>query len=315
MRLVSPRCDLYNEVMGDFEIYDARCRDYIPGNSWLEQLFSGCRWCEGPVYFADGDYLVWSDIPNDRMLRWADGLGGGPFRLPSNYSNGNTRDRQGRLVSCEQGERRVTRTEYDGSITVLVDRYAGKRLNSPNDVVVKSDGTVWFTDPPYGILTDYEGHKAESELGASYLFRFDPATSELSIAADDFDRPNGLAFSPDESLLYVSDTAKSDRAEGPPHIRVFEVEDGRRLTRGRLFAPMVDGASDGFRLDTDGNLWTSAGKAVICFSPGGDPILRIDVPQRVSNLCFGGRKRNRLFITATASLYAIYVGQNGAQRP
>jgi gluconolactonase len=237
------------------------------------------------------------------------------FRAPSNYSNGNTRDREGRLVTCEHGMRRVTRTEPDGTITVLADRYKGKRLNSPNDVVVKSDGTVWFTDPPYGIRTDYEGHKAESELDACYVFRFDPRSGGLEAAADDFERPNGIAFSPDESRLYISDTSHSEDPNGPPHIRVFDVADGRRLTKGNRFADMKQGASDGFRLDTEGNLWTSAGTGVNCYSPRGELVLRIAVPERVSNVCFGGPKRNRLFMTGHTSLYSIYVGNNGVQRP
>jgi gluconolactonase len=301
--------------VADFEIFDPSLRHYIPGSSRLERLYTGCRWTEGPVYFADGDFLLWSDIPANRMLRWAEGLGGGVFRCPSNYANGNTRDRQGRLVSCEHGGRRVTRTEPDGSLTVLAERYRGKRLNSPNDVVVASDGAVWFSDPPYGILTDYEGNKGQSELGANYLFRLDPASGELEIAADDFDRPNGLAFSPEEKLLYVTDTGRSESAGGPPHIRVFELSEGRRLRRGRVFADMRDRPADGLRLDTDGNVWTSAGAGVECYSPAGELILRIQVPERVSNLVFGGPKRNRLFITATSSLYALYVGCNGAQRP
>jgi len=301
--------------MPDFEILDRRYRDYIPGNSLLEKLWSGARWVEGPVYFADLDCLLFSDIPNNRILRWAEGAPVGIFRYPSNYANGNTRDRQGRLVSCEHGGRRVTRTEYDGSITVLADRYRGKRLNSPNDVAVKSDGSVWFTDPPYGIQTDYEGYKAEQELEGCYVFHWDPANGELSVVADDFNRPNGLAFSPDESILYVSDTGRTDKAGGPPHIRAFTVKDGLKLTGGRVFADMTKHRSDGFRLDTGGNIWTSAGSAVHCYTPQGELILKIRLPEAVSNLTFGGPKRNRLFITAHTSLYSIFVGVNGLQRP
>jgi gluconolactonase len=301
--------------MPDFEIYDRGYGNLIPGNSLLEKLYSGARWVEGPVYFADADMLLFSDIPNNRILRWIDGLGVGVFRYPSNYANGNTRDREGRLVTCEHGGRRVTRTELDGSITVLAERYQGKRLNSPNDVAVAPDGAVWFSDPPYGILTDYEGHKGESELGANYLFRLDPSSGELEVAAEDFDRPNGLAFSPDGSFLYVSDTGRSGAPGGPPHLRVFKVEDGRRLTEGRVFADMSQGRSDGFRLDGDGNLWTSAGSGVNCYNPGGDLLARINVPEAVSNVAFGGPKRNRLFITAHTSLYSIFVGVNGALRP
>lgn len=298
-----------------FEIYDRRFQDFIPGNVLLEKLWTGGRWLEGPVYFGDAGHVLFSDIPNNRVLRWLEDGGVSVFRAPSSYENGHTRDREGRLVSCEHGGRRVTRTETDGTITVLADRYKGKRLNSPNDVAVKSDGTVWFTDPIYGIRSDYEGTKAESELGACYVFRLDPAAGELTVVADDFEQPNGIAFSPDESRLYVSDTSHSDDPAGPPHIRVFDVVDGRRLARGRRFAEMKQAVSDGFRLDTQGNLWTSAGQGVNCYTPRGELVLRIPVPERVSNLCFGGPRRNRLFMTAHTSLYSIYVGNNGAQRP
>jgi gluconolactonase len=301
--------------MSDFEILDKRYINYIPGKSFLEKLWSGGRWLEGPVYFADLDCLLFSDIPNDRMLRWTEGLPVGLFRYPSNYTNGNTRDREGRLVSCEHGTRRVTRTDYDGSVTVLADNYKGRKLNSPNDVVVKSDGSVWFTDPPYGIQSDYEGHKAEQELDGCYVFRWDPGNGELEIVADDFTRPNGLAFSPDESILYVSDTGRTDNPGGPPHIRAFTITNGDKLAGGRLFADMTAHRSDGFSLDTEGNVWTSAASAVHCYTPQGKLVLKIPVPESVSNLTFGGPKRNRLFITAHTSLYSIFVGVNGVQRP
>ena len=300
---------------GEFEVIDPRFRHFIQGNAWVERLYDSCRWAEGPVYFADGDYLLWSDIPNDRILQWADGLGVRVFRKPSGYSNGHTRDREGRLVSCEHGNRRVTRTEHDGTITVPADRYKGRRLNSPNDVVVKSDGSVWFTDPPYGIRTDYEGHKAPEEQDARYVFRLEPGAKEPVPVADDFSCPNGIAFSPDESILYVADSDRSDDPAGPPHVRAFDVADGRRLTNGRLFAKVSPGLADGFRLDTEGNLWTSAGDGVHCYDPAGNLLGKIHVPEKVSNLVFGGPKRNRLFITATRSLYSVYVAQNGAQRP
>ena len=302
-------------MAGETEILDERFRSMTLGNAWLEKLHGGMLWAEGPVYFADGDYLLWSDIPNNRIMQFVEGAGVRVFRQPSNNSNGNTRDRQGRLVTCEHGARRVTRTEPDGSITVLADNYRGKRLNSPNDVVVKSDGTIWFTDPPYGILSDYEGHKGESEIGACYVFRLDPASGELAIVADDFVKPNGIAFSPDETTLYVADTGASHDPEGPHHIRAFAVEGGARLSQGRVFAEINPGLADGFRLDRDGNLWTSAGDGVHCFSPAGELLGKIKVPEVVSNVTFGGPKRNRLFITATTSLYAIYVAQEGAQLP
>jgi gluconolactonase len=245
------------------------------------------------------------------------GLNGGGvsvFRVPSNFSNGNTRDRQGRLVTCEHGARRVTRTEYDGSITVLADNHQGRCLNSPNDVVVKSDGSIWFTDPPYGILTDYEGHRAEMEQEGCYVYRVDPDTGQVAVVADDFDKPNGIAFSPDEMTLYVADTGASHRDDGPHHIRTFTVSDGGSLSGGQVFASIEPGLADGFRLDTDGNVWTSAGDGVHCFSPNGDLLGKVRVPEVVSNLAFGGPKRNRLFITATTSLYSVYVGAVGAGR-
>jgi gluconolactonase len=302
-------------MSGDFEVVDERFRFMILGNAWVEKLHGGMLWAEGPVWSADGNYLLWSDIPNNVILQWAEGLGVRVYRHPSNNSNGHTRDRQGRLVSCEHGARRVTRTEHDGSITVLADRYKGKRLNSPNDVVVKSDGSVWFTDPPYGIMSDYEGHKAKSEIGACNVYRIDPRSGDLSIVADDFNKPNGIAFSPDEQTLYVADTGGSHDPNGEHHIRAFDVVGGKRLRNGRVFAEISPGLADGFRLDTDGNVWTSAGDGVHCFSPKGVLLGKVRVPEVVSNVCFGGPKRNRLFITATTSLYAVYVGQVGVQRP
>jgi gluconolactonase len=289
----------------DFEIIDPRFGRYLLGNCKVERLYTGTLWAEGPCYFADGGFLVWSDIPNDRMMRWVDGLGVNVFRLPANHTNGHTRDRQGRLVSCEHGGRRVSRTELDGTITVLADRYQGKRLNSPNDVVVKSDGSVWFTDPSYGIDSDYEGHKAESEIGASHVYRLDPASGELQVVADDFSKPNGIAFSPDEQILYVSDTGRTHAPDGPQHIRAFDVE-GARLRNGRVFAEATSGLFDGFRLDREGNLWTSAGEELLG---------RIRIPETVSNCTFGGPKRNRLFMTATSSLYAVFLNARGVQTP
>jgi gluconolactonase len=299
----------------DFEVVDERFRFMTLGNAWVEKLHGGMLWAEGPVWSADGNYLLWSDIPNNVILQWAEGLGVRIYRHPSNNSNGHTRDRQGRLVSCEHGARRVTRTEHDGSITVLADRYKGKRLNSPNDVVVKSDGSVWFTDPPYGIMSDYEGHKAKSEIGACNVYRVDPKNGDLAVVADDFNKPNGIAFSPDEQILYIADTGGSHDPDGEHHIRAFDVVGGKKLRNGRVFAEISPGLADGFRIDTDGNVWTSAGDGVHCFSPKGELLGKIRVPEVVSNVCFGGPKRNRLFITATTSLYAVYVGQVGAQRP
>ncbi|OLP60372.1 gluconolactonase [Xaviernesmea oryzae] len=294
--------------------HDSRFAALIQHHAAPDLLYEGCRWAEGPVWFADQNVLLWSDIPNARMLRFApeaDGLGTvSVFRAASNYSNGHTRDRQGRLVSCEHGTRRVTRTEIDGTITVLADRYDGKALNSPNDVVVSSDGAVWFTDPTYGIASDYEGYRSEVEQAKNRLYRIDPASGAVEAMAEDFEQPNGLAFSPDEGRLYVVDSG------APRHIRVFDVQGGRRLSGGDVFFALdAEHGPDGLRLDTQGNVWAAAGKGVQVFSPEGTSLGRIAFPQRVSNLTFGGPKRNRLFVTATRSLHALYVSANGAQWP
>jgi gluconolactonase len=299
----------------DAEHYDKRFVWMINGTCQKELIFDNCRWSEGPVFFRDANMLVWSDIPNCRMLRWVPDGGVSVFRADSNYSNGNTRDREGRLVTCEHGTRRVTRTEHDGSITVIADSFDGKRLNSPNDVVVKSDGTIWFTDPNYGIMSDYEGHKAEMEQPGCYVFRFDPTTGKLAVVADDFDKPNGLAFSPDESMLYIADSAAAHEPEKPRHIRAFKLGKNNSLSGGKARFVLKQGFPDGFRVDTDGNVWTSAGAGVDVFAPSGDLLGRINFPQTVSNLCFGGFKRNRLFVTCTHEVYSVYVTATGAQRP
>lgn len=302
-------------AMGCYEIRDDRFRDRIHRNAFIETIATGMLWAEGPVYFGDGNYLIWSDIPNNRMMRWLPGTGVEVYRADSNYANGNTRDCQGRLVSCEHGGRRVTRTEYDGTIAVLADNYQGRKLNSPNDVVVKSDGSVWFTDPPYGILSDYEGNRAEMELDGCYVFRVDPDTGGVDIVVDDMVKPNGLAFSPDESILYVADSGVSHDPDGPHHIRAYDVRDGQELANGRVFAEIDPGLPDGFRLDTDGYLWTSARDGVHCYAPDGTLMGKILTPERVSNLTFGGPKKNRLFMTATTSVYSIYTNSRGAQTP
>lgn len=296
------------------ESYDRRFTFLINGTAEIELLYDKCRWAEGPVWFNDSNQLLWSDIPNNRMMRWVPGGGVSVYRENSNYSNGNTRDRQGRLVSCEHGGRRVTRTEADGSITVVADSYKGKRLNSPNDAVVKSDGSIWFTDPIYGIMSDYEGHKGEQEQDGCYVFRVDPKNGKLTVVADDFVRPNGLAFSPDESILYVADSAVSHDPDAPSHIRKFRVGKDGKLTGGKVFAT-VEGVPDGFRVDTDGNVWTSAGAGINVYAPSGDLLGRINFPQTVSNLTFGGPKRNRLFIPCTHHVYSMYVTATGAQLP
>jgi len=295
-----------------YEVHDDRFRHLIVGSAALEELYSDCRWAEGPVWFADLNCLIWSDIPNQRMLRWAPDGGVSIFRSPSNFVNGNTRDRQGRLVSCEHGGRRVIRTEIDGAITVLADRYQGKRLNSPNDVVVRSDDSVWFTDPTYGIKSDYEGYRAEPEQETRNVYRLDPATGELEAVVTDFGQPNGLAFSPDETKLYVADSASSHDVSAPRHIRVFDVAGGKRLANGKIFCSLDNGLPDGFRVDVQGNVWTSAGDGVHCFSPEGALLGKVLVPQTVANVTFGGPRRNRLFITATRSLYSVFLATSGA---
>jgi gluconolactonase len=237
------------------------------------------------------------------------------FRQASNFSNGNTRDRQGRLVSCEHGSRRVTRTEVDGRITVLADSFEGKRLNSPNDVIVRSDGTVWFTDPTYGILSDYEGYKADPEQVSRNVYRLDPETGDLTAVASDFLQPNGLAFSPDETKLYIADSGASHDDTAPRHIRVFDVVDGRTLANSRVFCHIDNGIPDGIRLDEQGNLWSSANDGIHCFSADGTLLGKIKVPQTVANLTFGGPRRNRLFITASRSVYSVYLTTNGVQSP
>ena len=303
---------MYGELEGcGFETLHASFGECYVGHARVERLWSGARWSEGPAWFAAGRYLLWSDIPNNRMLRWDETDGHvSEFRRPSNNSNGNTVDFAGRLVTCEHLERRVTRTEYDGSITVLADRWDGKHLNSPNDVVVKSDGSVWFTDPSYGILTDYEGDKAEPELPCQ-VYRIDPDGS-IDVVATDFLKPNGLAFSPDESILYVADTGATHAPDGPRHIRALKMSnDGRSAGTGELFAECTAGLFDGFRCDTQGRIWTSAQDGVHCYNPDGLLIGKVHIPEIVSNVTFGGAKRNRLFICGTTSLYSVYLTVNG----
>ncbi len=295
-----------------YEIIDRRFGTKIQGNAGLDELYSGCRWAEGPVWFGDHDCLYFSDIPNQRVLRYeARGNTTSTWLTPSNFANGHTRDREGRLISCEHGPRQVTRTELDGSITVLADSYAGKRLNSPNDVVVTSDGAIWFTDPTYGIISDYEGYISPSEQDAHGVYRIDAGNGHVERVIDDFVQPNGLAFSPDESRLYVADSGASHNPDVPRHIRVFDMVDGRPVN-GRPFCSVDVGIPDGFRLDSDGWIWWSAGDGLQGFDTDGVRVGRIRVPQPVANLTFGGPRRNRLYITATSSLYAVYVNARGA---
>jgi len=294
-----------------FESIEPEFGGLTTGHGRVERLWTGARWSEGPAWFAPGRYLVWSDIPNNRMLRWDETTGGvSVFRDPSNNSNGNTTDPQGRLVSCEHLTRRVTRTEHDGTVTVLADRYEGKRLNSPNDVVVGADGAVYFTDPTYGILTDYEGVKATPEIGACHVYRIDP-DGTLTIAADDYMKPNGLAFSPDQRHLYIADTGITHDAGGPRHIRRHTVAADGTLSGGEVIAECTNGVFDGFRFDTAGRIWTSAADGVHCLSPDGTLLGKVLIPEIVANVCFGGAKMNRLFICGTTSLYSVYLAVNG----
>ncbi|KFU77216.1 gluconolactonase [Amycolatopsis lurida] len=292
-------------VKAHFEVLDERFAR-VNGDEWMQRIHTGCRWTEGPAYFPAGRYLVFSDIPNDRVLRWDETTGAvGVFREPAGFHNGHTVDRQGRLVSCEQGGRRVTRTEHDGTTTVLADTYQGKRFNSPNDVVESSDGAIWFTDPSYGIDSDYEGHQAESEIGACHVYRVDPVDGSVRIVAEDFSRPNGLAFSLDESLLYIADTRQK-----PSHIRVFSVDKGR-LSGGEVFATCDAGGFDGVRVDAAGRVWAAAHDGLHCFAPDGTRIGKLRVPEVCSNLTFGGPRRNDLFITASSSVYTLRVNFSG----
>ena len=297
-----------DRIRTQLEVIDERFRG-CQGDEWMERLYTGGRWTEGPAYFPAGRYLVFSDIPNDRMLRFDELTAAvGVYRAPAGYSNGNTVDRLGRLVSCEHGHRRVTRTEHDGTVTVLTDRVEGKRLNSPNDLVERSDRSIWFTDPSYGIDSDYEGHTAVSEIGACNVYRVDPLSGETTVVADDFIRPNGLAFSADERHLYIVDTREK-------HIRRFDVEGEDRLAGGDVFATCDAGSFDGLRLDDAGRIWAAAHDGLHCFDPDGTLLGKLHVPEIVSNLTFGGPKRNDLFITATSSVYSLRLNLCGVRYP
>ena len=299
-----------------FEVLDQRFAKLRPPVALLETIHTGCRFTEGAVYFADHRCLLFSDVPSSRMYRWDEETGAVTvFRGNSNHSNGNTRDREGRLVTCEHGTRRVTRTELDGSITVLAERWQGKRFNSPNDVVVKSDGTIWFTDPRYGLDQYYEGGRGESEIGSCNVYRLDPRDGSIEKVVDDFSRPNGLAFSPDESKLYIVDSGLFPDPNGPHHIRVFDVTDKGTLSGGEVLTEVSPGIPDGLRLDTEGNIWCSAEDGVHCITSGGELIGKIRTPEICANLVFGGPKRNRLFLCAYTSVYAVYVEAIGVQRP
>ena len=301
--------------MDGCEILDPAFTALVLPNAPLLTLGEGYAWLEGPVWFADANQLLVSDLPNDRILRWTEHGGVSVFRQPSGFANGHFRDREGRLVGCSHRHRCITRTELDGTVTVLADRYGGKRLNGPNDIVVHSDGGIWFTDPHYGISTDYEGGKGTPELPA-LVYRLDPASGDLAVVADDFQGPNGLCFSPDESLLYVAESGIEFAADPVQHIRVFDVAGSRRLTGGRVFHKVSPGYADGFRCDEDGRIWTGAADGVHCIDAGGTVLGKVLTGgARVSNLTFGGRNRCRMFICASHKLQAIYTNVRGAQRP
>lgn len=302
-------------VVPRHEVMDPRFATFVLANAALEPLVEGCRWLEGPVWFGDQGLLLVSDLPNDRILRVTEAGEVSVYRQPAGFVNGQTRDREGRLVACSHLHRSITRTGLDGVVETLVDRYRGKRLNAPNDIVVKRDGTIWFTDPPYGTQSDYEGEKQVPELPAA-VYCFDPRDATLTQVADDFDGPNGLAFSPDESRLYVAESGHQFAAQPKRHIRVFTVDGaGPRLHDGRLFHTVSPGYADGFRCDEEGNLWSSAGDGVHCIAPSGDLLGKIAVPHAVTNLCFGGRMRARLFLCAGDTLYALSVNRRGAGWP
>ncbi len=311
----------------DLQVFDPRFADIARSASALTRLCTGAVWSEGPVWMREDASLLWSDIPNNRMLRWHADTGMTVWRDAVDYTNGHAREADGALLHCSHGQRAVVRTRFcatDGpdagaglqalADEIVVDRYQGRRLNSPNDIVVKSDGTLWFTDPPYGIRSDYEGHQAESELGKHYVFRFNPATGVLRIVSDFLQEPNGLAFSPDESLLYVSDTSAANRTDGGGHhhIVAFDVPGGQDLANPRIFAVIAPGLSDGFRVDVHGFVYTSSADSVQVYHPDGTRLARIVIPEKVGNLCFGGPAGDELFIAASTSIYHIRLGTTGA---
>ena len=294
------------------EIIEESFRKYVIFNAGMERIFTGCRWAEGPVWFGDGGYLLFSDIPNNRILRWSEDTNNvSEYRIPSNNSNGNARDTQGRLITCEHLTRRVTRTAHDGTISVIADSFRNFKLNAPNDVVSHSDGSVWFTDPGYGIMNDYEGDKSELELPTA-VYRIHPSTGDVQVMATGLIGPNGLCFSPNFDKLYIADSGSTD----PRSIFVYDVTDnGTSLSRGRIFRETGSDSTDGIRCDIDGNLWASSQRgtnSISVYSPEAQLIGRIHLPEMPSNLTFGGMKKNRLFITASQSVYSIYTGTKGA---
>lgn len=296
------------------DVIDERFANLLLGNTVLETLATGCRWTEGPVWMGDWNCLLFEDLPNNRTMRWIDGTGVSVFRQPSGFANGQARDIEGRLVWCSHGERAILRMEHDGSLTTLADHHHGRKLNAPNDIAVKSDGTIWFSDPLYGLQSDFEGGRRDSEQRPA-LYRLDPADGSLQVMANDFGGPNGLAFSPDEKRLYVAETGDQTKPDPEQNIRVYDVaQDGRQLQNMSVFHTISPGYCDGMTVDEYGNLWSSAADGVHCIAPDGTLLGKILVPDRVSNVTFGAQKLNRLFITASFSLYAIFVNCRGVNR-
>ncbi len=301
--------------LAEYSVLDPRMRQLVIGSAHLERLDSSSRWTEGPVYFPAGDYLLWSDIPNNRVLQWAEGLGVRVLSHSANNCNGSTRDDSGRRVTCEHLTRSVVRHEPDGSVSVVAASHDGRRLNSPNDVIIASDGAVWFTDPSYGIISDYEGRRSMQEQPGCYVYRVDPQSGEVEPKVTDLRMPNGLAFSPDEAVLYVADSSRSHHEDGHHHVFAYPVSNGHEVSAGRPFLDIAEGVPDGLRVDEHGNLWVSSGRGVEIFAADATPLGIVHVPETVSNLTFGGAKNNRLFITATTSVYALYTAVCGARRP
>ena len=297
-----------------FVTFDPVFDQYVLPNAPLEELAGGFRWLEGLVWMGDADCLLFEDLPRNRTMRYIENAGVSVYREPSHYANGQCRDREGRLISCSHRDRCLYRTELDGKVTKLVDRHAGKRLNAPNDVTVKSDGTIWFSDPLYGIQRDYEGGIQESEQPPA-LYRFDPESGKITIAAGDFDGPNGVVFSPDESRLYVCETGDMTKENPKQYIRAFDVDDKGKLHGGKIFHKVEPGFADGITMDEDGNIWSSAADGVHCIDPEGRLLGKILVPYLVSNLTFGGYWKNRLFIGGSHTLYAIFLNRRGAGWP